>query len=153
MTFAQSESPYAIYHHLSPRRGKANKNRYYQPTPDAAHGPYKRSSALNDPDYSTCLPGNCNSLGLRLLNARDTVIYGAGLYSFFNNYDTGCSAADSKQDCQSEVFRVDGASTGLQVYAFSTVGTENMVVRDGRSLAVARDNKATFADTIAHFAL
>lgn len=81
------------------------------------------------------------------------MIYGAGLYSFFNNYDTACSAADSAQDCQSEVFSINGQTSGLQVYALSTVGTENMIVRDGKSLAKARDNKATFADTIAHFGL
>lgn len=39
------------------------------------------------------------------------------------------------------------------VYALSTVGTENMVVRDERSLATAGDNRATFADTIAYFNL
>lgn len=49
------------------------------------------------------------------------------------------------------MFAIDGETSGLQVYALSTVGTENMVVRDGKSLARAGDNRATFADTIAYF--
>ena len=126
---------------------------YYQPNPDAKHSPYPPNATIKDPDYSTCLPGNCNSLGLRLLDTRNTVIYGAGLYSFFNDYDTSCSAANSTEDCQSEVFKLDGENRGLVVYTLSTVGTENMVVGEGESLARADDNKATFADTIAVFDL
>ena len=139
--------------HASNHERLSNTYSYYQPNPDAKHSPYPPNATLKDPDYSTCLPGNCNSLGLRLLDTRDTVIYGAGLYSFFNNYDTSCSAANSTEDCQSEVFKLEGQNGGLVVYTLSTVGTENMVVREGESLARADDNKATFADTIAVFDL
>ena len=139
--------------HASNHERLSNTYSYYQPNPDAKHSPYPPNATLKDPDYSTCLPGNCNSLGLRLLDTRDTVIYGAGLYSFFNDYDTSCSAANSTEDCQSEVFKLDGENHGLVVYTLSTVGTENMVVREGESLARADDNKATFADTIAVFDL
>ncbi|KAJ5288874.1 Pectin lyase fold/virulence factor [Penicillium angulare] len=124
---------------------------YYQPSPDAANSPYPTNSTLNDPDYSTCLSGNCDSLGLRVLNSEDIIIYGAGLYSFFNHYSTDCSTFPTPEDCQSEIFSVEGTTSGLTVYTLSTVGTTNMIVKAGSSLAVVSDNLATYAATIAYF--
>ncbi|KAF4222546.1 hypothetical protein CNMCM6805_002191 [Aspergillus fumigatiaffinis] len=125
---------------------------YYQPNPNAANGPYPRNTALYDPDYSSCLPGNCDALGLRVLNSQNTLIYGAGLYSFFNSYSTSCSDYPGGK-CQSEIFSIEGSTSGLVVYALSTVGTTNMIVKDGVSLALYSDNLATYADTIAYFTL
>lgn len=127
--------------------------RYYQPNPDAAHSPYPTNSALNDPDYSTCLPGNCDALGLRIVDSTDIIVYGAGLYSFFNNYSTACSTFPTPENCQSEIFSVEGSTSNLVVYTLSTVGTTNMITKDGTSLAVVSDNLATFAATIAYFTL
>ncbi|KAJ5082967.1 CAZyme family GH55 [Penicillium argentinense] len=124
---------------------------YYQPNPDAANGPYPRNSALNDPDYSSCLSGNCDALGLRVLNSNDIIVYGAGLYSFFTEYSTDCSTFPTPENCQSEIFSVEGSTTNLVVYALSTVGTTNMIVKNGTSLAVVSDNLATYAATIAYF--
>ena len=120
---------------------------------DAANGPYPTNSALKDPDYSSCLPGNCNSLGLRVLDSSDIIIYGAGLYSFFNNYSTDCSTFPTPENCQSEIFSVEGSTSDFVVYTLSTVGTTNMIVKDGESLAVVSDNLATYAATIAYFTL
>ncbi|KAJ5998399.1 Pectin lyase fold/virulence factor [Penicillium sp. IBT 35674x] len=127
--------------------------RYYQPNPDAADSPYPTNSTLNDPDYSTCLSGNCDALGLRVLDSDNILIYGAGLYSFFNNYSTDCSTFPTPENCQSEIFSVEGSTSGLTVYTLSTVGTTNMVVKDGTSLAVVSDNLDTYAATIAYFTL
>lgn len=125
-------------------------HRYYQPKPNAANGPYPRNPALKDPDYSSCLGGNCDALALRILNSKNTTIYGAGLYSFFNHYNTTCSDSGGSEDCQSEIFSVEGNS-GLSVYTLSTIGTTHMIVRKGKSLARYSDNLATFAQTIAYF--
>jgi glucan 1,3-beta-glucosidase len=86
------------------------------------------------------------------LNSQNTLIYGAGLYSFFNSYSTSCSDYPGGK-CQSEIFSIEGSTSGLVVYALSTVGTTNMIVKDGVSLAVYSDNLATYADTIAYFTL
>ncbi|KAJ5909416.1 Pectin lyase fold/virulence factor [Penicillium tannophilum] len=126
---------------------------YYQPNPDAADSPYPTNSTLNDPDYSTCLSGNCDALGLRVLDSDNILIYGAGLYSFFNNYSTDCSTFPTPENCQSEIFSVEGSTSGLTVYTLSTVGTTNMIVKDGTSLAVVSDNLDTYAATIAYFTL
>ena len=126
---------------------------YYQPNPSAANGPYLTDSALNDPNYSSCLGGNCDALGLRVLNSQNLIIYGAGLYSFFNHYSTACSTFPTPENCQSEIFSVEGTTSSLVVYCLSTVGTTNMIVKDGSSLALVSDNLDTFAATIAYFTL
>ncbi|KAJ5544547.1 hypothetical protein N7535_007055 [Penicillium sp. DV-2018c] len=126
---------------------------YYQPNPNAANGPYPRVTSLNDPDYSSCLGGNCNSLGLRILNSKDVIVYGAGLYSFFNHYDTTCSTFPVPENCQSMIFSVEGNTSGLVVYGLNTVGTTYMIVKDGTALAQVSDNLATYAATIAYFTL
>lgn len=65
--------------------------RYYQPNPTAPT-PFSVVSSLNDPNFSTSCagyPGNCAAAwGLRIINSNNILIYGAGLYSFFSNYDT-----------------------------------------------------------------
>ena len=64
---------------------------YYQPNPSAPV-PYVLNSALHDPDFDTSCAGqagNCrNAWGLRVINSQNILVYGAGLYSFFDNYST-----------------------------------------------------------------
>lgn len=124
---------------------------YYQPSPDVRSGPYATNATLNDPDYSSCLPGNCDALGLYVSNSDSIHIYGAGLYSFFNHYSTTCSNAGNGEACQSEIFRVDGSTQGLTVYTLNTVGTTNMVDVDGTSKAVYSDNIGVYPDGFALF--
>lgn len=127
--------------------------RYYQPNPNAANSPYPTNTALKDPTFGSCLGGNCNALGLRVLNSKSVIVYGAGLYSFFNNYSTTCSTFPLPENCQSMIFSIEGTNSGLVVYALSTVGTQYMIVKDGVALAKVSDNLATYAATIAYFTL
>ncbi len=64
---------------------------YYQPLPNALQ-PFPITKSINDPDFATScsgVSGNCaESWGLRIINSSDFFIYGAGHYSFFNNYST-----------------------------------------------------------------
>ncbi|KAJ6050230.1 hypothetical protein N7499_010381 [Penicillium canescens] len=126
---------------------------YYQPNPNAANSPYPTNTALRDPTFSSCLGGNCNALGLRVLDSTNVIVYGAGLYSFFNNYSTTCSTFPLPENCQSMIFSIEGTTSGLVVYALSTVGTQYMIVKDGVALAKVSDNLATYAATIAYFTL
>jgi glucan 1,3-beta-glucosidase len=138
-------------HQLTKKDNPLTVCRYYQPIPDAAHSPYPRNAALNDPDYSSCLGrGYCNALGLRVLDSKGITIYGAGLYSFFHHYSTACSDGEGAVNCQGEIFSLEGSSS-MDLYLLSTVGTTNMIVRDGESLARYDDNLATYAQTIAYF--
>lgn len=59
---------------------------YYQPNPNTAI-PFPAVASLNDPATEG------DALGLRILSSNNLLIYGAGLYSFFHNYDVTCSNA------------------------------------------------------------
>ncbi|KAH7303156.1 pectate lyase superfamily protein-domain-containing protein, partial [Stachybotrys elegans] len=64
---------------------------YYQPTPDASE-PYALGAFRGDPMFGDCDPGSkcLEAWALRVLNSRDVLIYSAGMYSFFWNYDQAC---------------------------------------------------------------
>lgn len=62
---------------------------YYQPNPDASL-PFAPSAELLDPQFSSLCnngTGQCSGWGLRILDSQDIGVYGAGLYSFFSNYN------------------------------------------------------------------
>jgi hypothetical protein len=130
-----------------------SSHRYYQPNPNAPSSPYPLSATLNDPDFSKCLPGNCDALGLRIYNSQGINIYGAGLYSFFNHYSTTCSNQGGPENCQSEIFSIEGSTSSLRVYTLITIGTPSMVTINGVSDASYSNNVNTFPDTIAYFSL
>lgn len=120
---------------------------YYQPNPDAASGPYPTDSSLHDPVYS-----GGEAYGLRILDTQQMTIYGAGLYSFFQNYDGTCSGYPTPANCQADIFSIEGSTSDLKVFMLSTIGAVNQVVQDGVVLALASDNLATYAESIAYLA-
>ena len=137
---------------------------YYQPNPPAVL-PFAAVAAYNDPIFpATCFnltvfnftantgyTNKCDGFGLRILNSEDILVYSAGLYSFFDNYNTSCSAAGNGESCQSSIFSIEGSSSGIDVYNLNTIGAQSMVTRDGVSLASYADNVNVFPDTIAIF--
>jgi glucan 1,3-beta-glucosidase len=70
--------------------------RYYQPSPNALV-PFSPIVDRFDPNFAVSCAGkaaSCNmAWGLRVLSSVNVLVYGAGLYSFFNNYDTSTSAS------------------------------------------------------------
>lgn len=78
-------------------------------------------------------------------------IYGAGLYSFFDNYSTSCSDQGNGEICQNRNFALEGDNSGISVYNLNTVGTHYMITIDGRDVARFDDNLDGFVDTIALF--
>lgn len=128
---------------------------YWQPNPDAKSQPYPLSTTLNDPNYSTACPdGICDAYGLRILNSQSVLIYGAGLYSFFKNYDLTCSSPDApggKRDCQNRIFSIEGTSSNIVAYCLSQVGALQMVTIDGQDKASWSDNLSVYTNTIGLF--
>lgn len=117
---------------------------YYQPNPDARI-PFSPVPKYTDPVFKAGESG----WGLRLVDSKQTFVYGAGLYSFFDNYSTNCSAIGSGAVCQKRIFSVERSS--VSVYNLNTVGTTNMVTVDGRDVALFSDNMDGFVQTIALF--
>ncbi|KAJ6259223.1 Glucan 1,3-beta-glucosidase [Drechslerella dactyloides] len=137
---------------------------YYQSNP-RAHEPFPSLSAWQDPDFTaSCATEKdkaslCEkSWGLRILNSTDIFAFGAGLYSFFENYDTACI---EKRACQQTMVEVQGvrksstvsSRSNIWLMGLNTIGTEIMAAwtrADGEVVQVksADGNRNAFSDTV-----
>lgn len=68
---------------------------YYQSNPDATT-PFTSNAAFRDPVFNGGAKNN-KAWGVRVLDSQDVFVYGAGLYSFFENYDQTCVALNNCQ--------------------------------------------------------
>jgi glucan 1,3-beta-glucosidase len=121
---------------------------YFQSNP-AANVPFKANSDFNDPDFSTCTEGaGCKAWAFRTVKSSDMLVYGAGFYSFFDNYGQTCLADNT---CQTSVVDIDSGSSDISVYNLNTVGTTNLITLNNNNMVAAAENNNTFADTIMNF--
>ncbi|KAF2688804.1 glycoside hydrolase family 55 protein [Lentithecium fluviatile CBS 122367] len=131
---------------------------YYQPNPDATI-PFPEDKERFDPVFTpsnsttnTTAPSvnNADGWALRILRSSSIHTYGAGLYSFFNNYNTSCSDIPSEGICQTRIFSIEGGalSHDINVYNLNTVGATQMVTRDGVDLVANVDNNSTYVDGV-----
>jgi len=123
---------------------------YYQPNPDATI-PFPENPALSDPVFTPSPTSNAASgWGLRIVRSNNIHGYGVGLYSFFDNYSTACSAVGAGAVCQTRILSLEGQQRtyAVNLYNLNTVGTTQMVTRDGVDLAFNGDNNSTFVDTV-----
>jgi glucan 1,3-beta-glucosidase len=129
---------------------------YYQPNPPASL-PFSAVASINDPDFTVICSNstengtNCDGYSLRILNSSNVLAYGAGLYSFFDNYNTSCSAAGNGETCQPRILSLEGTLSNIDIYNLNTIGATSMIDRDGASLASYADNVNVVPDTIALF--
>ncbi|KAK7408407.1 hypothetical protein QQX98_009447 [Neonectria punicea] len=122
---------------------------YFQGNPDA-NVPFVVNANFNDPDFSKSCTGDSTTCartwGVRATDSSDIFVYGAGLYSFFNNYDQECVAANN---CQDNMISIE--SSTLHLYGLSTKASVNMVTVDGASAALDSDNRNNFCAAVALF--
>ncbi|KAL1845238.1 hypothetical protein VTK73DRAFT_824 [Phialemonium thermophilum] len=125
---------------------------YYQPSPNALV-PFSPVSSLNDPDFrSSCngVSGNCAAAwGLRVVNSKNILVYGAGLYSFFSDYSTNCSTFAAGENCQSRIASLEGSISNVNIYNLNTIGAQSMLNRDGAQVAYYNDNVNVFPSCVA----
>ncbi|KAL2125928.1 hypothetical protein VTI74DRAFT_2221 [Chaetomium olivicolor] len=125
---------------------------YFQGNPDATQ-PFAVNAAFADPDFAkSCAndasPALCKrSWGVRAVNSKDVFVYGAGLYSFFDNYGQECLKT---QSCQQNMVSLEGGSQ-VHFYGLSTKASVNMLTVDGKAVALDKDNRNTFCATVAFF--
>ncbi|EPT06075.1 hypothetical protein FOMPIDRAFT_68535 [Fomitopsis schrenkii] len=114
---------------------------YFQPTP-APPSPFSINSAYSDPSFPSGLTA---AWGLNIQTSNDITVFGAGLYSFFQNYDQDCLNTTS---CQTQITNVDSASTGISIYSLSNVGVANQLSVSGSGIVAATKNADGLQDTI-----
>ena len=122
---------------------------YMQSNPTALNGGFTPSDTYFDPDFSSCNgdAGCEKAWGLRVFASTDILVYGLGLYSFFDNYDQTCLATES---CQTNMVSIE-CSSEVYLWALSTKASTNMVTVDGTGVVKQSDNMSNFCQTIALF--
>jgi glucan 1,3-beta-glucosidase len=122
---------------------------YYQGNPDATT-PFDSNPTYFDPDFSSCQGDTCaRTWGMRIVDSSDILLYGGGLYSFFNNYDQDCVDANNCQDNMIDIV----SSSNVSLLAVSTKASVNMIQVDGQSAALDSDNRNNFCAAIAAFSV
>lgn len=107
---------------------------YFQSSPPAPK-PFDKSVGLftGDPRFSDCrsgTPGSCMAWGVMIEQSSNVLIYGAGLYSWFQKYSQRCL---SQIDCQEKILYLSG-DRNIYIYNLATVGSEDMVTSPGAML-------------------
>lgn len=119
---------------------------YFQGNPDA-RVPFTTNAKYADPDFSKCSGNTCaRTWGLRVTNSKDVLVYGGGLYSFYDNYAQPCVAANN---CQDNMVAVDDSS--VQMFGISTKASVAMITLNGQAAAKDSDNRNNFCAAIAAF--
>ena len=135
---------------------------YYQSHPPATLPFAAQPAPYNDPDYaslcssasnvtgsngnSTAAAACSKALALRISHTENFFLFGAGLYSFFENYSKDCLATES---CQSDILQIEQGK-GIHIYALSTKGSTNMITTQGTTVNQA-DHRSNFCSTLALF--
>lgn len=123
---------------------------YMQGSPDALGAGFTPNQAYSDPTFSNCTDELCKKTwGLRIVDSSDVYVYGAGLYSFFDDYQQECLDTES---CQENMVSLE-CSESVYLYGLNTKAATNMVLVDGQSQALQSDNTNGFCQTIAIFEL
>ncbi|KAK3953407.1 pectate lyase superfamily protein-domain-containing protein [Pseudoneurospora amorphoporcata] len=123
---------------------------YFQGNPDATK-PFEVNAKYDDPDFSKSCQGDTSGTcerawGVRAVNSKDVFIYGAGLYSFFDNYGQDCLKT---QSCQTNMVSLENSAVNF--FGLSTKASVNMLTIDGKSMAEDKDNRNNFCATLALF--
>ena len=121
---------------------------YYQANPNA-EVPFTTNPTYTDPDFSsTCTAANCpKTWGLRIINSSSIFQYGAGLYSFFENWSTACLGMNT---CQEHMVDVQNSSD-VYLWNLNTVGSQYLVSYMDTDIIPYSVNIGTFCDCVVLF--
>ncbi|KAK4238373.1 glucan 1,3-beta-glucosidase [Achaetomium macrosporum] len=120
---------------------------YYQPTP-AATDVFPLDVYASDPDFADCSPTDESCLyswALMISNSSDVLIYGAGLYSWFDSYTQECLVPE---DCQSRLVQTSYSRRVWMFSQYTKGATECVSPLGGINAALQRDNRNGFLTAI-----
>ncbi|KAG6850607.1 hypothetical protein H0H93_011275 [Arthromyces matolae] len=113
---------------------------YFQPSP-AAPAPFSTNSSFKDPTFTTSIT---SAWGLKVSSSTDIIVFGAGLYSFFSNYDQACITPAT---CQTQIVDIDSSSS-VSIYSLSTVATTYQLSVNEVGIVNQNANLNGFASTL-----
>ncbi|KAF9531446.1 exo-beta-1,3-glucanase [Crepidotus variabilis] len=113
---------------------------YFQPSP-VAPTPFHVDPRYNDPTASSL-----SAWALHIAKSNDITVFGAGLYSFFDNYsEDQCKTTES---CQDQIANIDSASSGIHIYSLSTIRSTYQLSVDGKGVINQAANRNGQASTV-----
>ncbi|KAI0408599.1 glycoside hydrolase family 55 protein [Xylaria palmicola] len=122
---------------------------YMQGNPDATQG-VSVLEGYFDPEFKASCDGSSDKCartwGMRVTNSSDVFIFGAGMYSFFNNYAQECVDG---QNCQDNMISIENSHVSM--YGISTKASVNMLTVNSKPIALDKDNRNTFCAAIAKY--
>lgn len=120
---------------------------YYQPTPTAVDI-FPLGVYASDPEFEDCNPADhlcLLSWALIIRNSHDILIYGAGLYSWFQSYAQDCLGGEN---CQQRIVQTD-YSQGIWMFSQYTKGVlECVSPLGGIAPTVQQDNRNGYLTAI-----
>ena len=117
---------------------------YYQPDPPPPAPLFTILSEWKDPTFSR---NQTSAWGLHVTESRNILVFGAGLYSFFIDYDASRCTATDQLNCQSQILNVDSWS-GVYIYSLTTVGTTYQLSIDSSPVIPAVENEVGFSQIV-----
>jgi len=117
---------------------------YYQPAP-VAPAPFSYNIFYSDP--LTWPAGKGWSLYIQ--DSINVLVFGAGFYSFFNDYDSSCQANST---CNAQIVNVLN-SYPVSVYGLATVATTYQLTVDDDAVVAAASDHDGFQDTMTAWTL
>jgi len=111
---------------------------YFQPQFTA---PFLTNLLLGDPILSPAQPA---AWGLRVVTSSDIIVFGAGLYSFFQDYNSACETTNS---CQNQIATIDSSSK-VTIYGLSTVASTYQLSVNHQGVINQSSNSNGFESTV-----
>ncbi|KAG6814277.1 hypothetical protein H0H92_013402 [Tricholoma furcatifolium] len=113
---------------------------YWQPVPPVPE-PFAIDPAFKDPDYSET---DVSAWALSVEASNNILIFGAGLYSFFQNYTQTCL---NTRNCQGQIIDID-ADSSVSIYGLSTVASAFQISVEDVGVVNQSDNLNGFVSTV-----
>jgi len=111
---------------------------YYQPQ---FTSPFLTNVLIGDPILSPAQP---SAWGLRVVTSFDIIVFGAGLYSFFQDYNAAC---ETPNNCQNQIATVDSISQ-VTIYGLSTVASTYQLSVNNHGVINQSSNSNGFESTV-----
>jgi hypothetical protein len=113
---------------------------YFQPDP-APPGPFDLQTVYDDPTFDH---GMTMAWGLWVESSNDIIVFGAGHYSFFQNFTATCEANTT---CQAQMVNVDWTSS-VSIYSLATVGTTYQISVEEDGIIYFANDSEGFSSTV-----
>uniref|UniRef100_A0A0W0FZR5 Rhamnogalacturonase A/B/Epimerase-like pectate lyase domain-containing protein n=1 Tax=Moniliophthora roreri TaxID=221103 RepID=A0A0W0FZR5_MONRR len=111
---------------------------YFQPNP-APSAPFITNRAYNDPEWF-----DGGAWALRVVKSEDIIVFGAGLYSLFNDYQQTCL---DTVNCQGQIVSIDNVSD-ISIYSLTTLGVTYQLSVNEQPIINQASNINGFGQTV-----